>query len=222
MMVYVDTRAGMAEDGWSAAWTFELAHWGACGQGPDDAAAVADLAARCGLAAGELDVVERVDRAETGDETVFDRDRAPASEAERAATLAILGGARARTLALVRSAPAAVLAYQDPARTLPTYASWHTVGQLAMHLADTESRYYLPLLGLPTRPRAGDLVTELEESGVHVRREVARMAPDLTATWDEHGSWTSVKVLRRLAWHEHGELDVLNRLVQQATADNRR
>lgn len=219
MRAYLDVRAGMAEDGWSAAWTFDLAHWGTCGQGPDDDAALADLAARCGTAAGALDVVERVDRAETGDETVFDRDRAPASEAERAATLAVLRGARARTLELVRAAPPAVLAYRDPDRTLPAYASWHTVGQLAMHVADTESRYYLPLLGLPVRDRADDLVTELEESGAHVLREVARMAPDLATTSARHGSWTSVKVLRRLAWHERGELDVLARLVDRASTD---
>ncbi|WP_285102421.1 hypothetical protein [Promicromonospora sp. MEB111] len=41
-------------------------------------------------------------------------------------------------------------------------------------------------------------------------------APDLSRVWPEHGSWTSVKVLRRLAWHERGELDVLAGLVDQA------
>ena len=90
------------------------------------------------------------------------------------------------------------------------------MGQLALHIADTESRYYLPVLGLPARPRADGLVTELEESGAHVRRVVSGMAPDLASASDDHGSWTSVKVLRRLAWHERGELDVLARLVGQA------
>ncbi|WP_454857037.1 hypothetical protein [Promicromonospora soli] len=225
MRAYVDQRAGMAEDGWSAAWTFDLEHWGTCGQGPDDDAALADLAARCGLGAealdaGTLQVAERVDRAKTGDETVFDRDRAPATEAEREATLAILEVMRVRTLELVRGAPPSVLAYRDPHRVLPVYAWWHTVGQLALHIADTESRYYLPLLGLPARERASDLVTELEESGAHVRRVVSRMAPDLAATSDRDGSWTSVKVLRRLAWHERGELEVLARLVEEAAVEN--
>ncbi|MFD6448681.1 hypothetical protein ACFWEJ_26505 [Promicromonospora sp. NPDC060204] len=219
MRAYVDTRAGMAEDGWSAAWTFDLTHWGTCGQGPDDAAALADLAERCGLGAGAaeaIDVVERVVRAESGDETVFERDLAPASDAERGATLAVLARTRARTLDLVRAAPPGVLAYRDPGRRLPAYASWHTVEQLAFHIADTESRYYLPLLGLPARERADDVVTELEESGAHVRRVVSTMAPDLSRVWPDHGSWTSVKVLRRLAWHERGELDVLAGLVDQA------
>jgi hypothetical protein len=223
MRAYVDQRAGMAAEGWSAAWTFDLDHWGTCGQGPDDAAALADLAARCGLGAnaidaGALQVAERVDGVTSGAETVFARDRVPASEAEREATLAILERSRARTLDLVRAAPPSVRAYRDPERTLPPFAWWHTVGQVALHIADTESRYYLPLLGLPARDRAGDLVTELEESGAHVRRVVSRMAPDLATTSDRHGSWTSVKVLRRLAWHEPGELEVLARLVARAAA----
>lgn len=223
MRAYVDQRAGMAQDGWSAAWSFDLEHWGACGQGPDDARALAALAARCGLGAHDpggavLDVAERVDRAASGDETVFLRDQLPASEPEREATLAILERARAETLELVRAAPPAVLSYRDPDRTLPPHAWWHTVGQLALHIADTESRLYLPALGLPARDRASDLVTELEESGAHVRRVVSRMAPDL-ATSDRHGSWTSVKVLRRLAWHERAELEVLASLVAAATAD---
>ncbi|MDR7385381.1 DinB family protein [Promicromonospora iranensis] len=224
MKAYVDQRAGMAADGWSAAWTFDLEHWGTCGQGPDDAAALADLGTRCGLGAtaagdGALQVVERVDRPASGDETVFARDRVPASEAERAVTLEILERARARTLELVRGAPPSVLAYRDPDRTLPPYAWWHTVGQVALHIADIESRYYLPLLGLPARERAGDLVTELEQSGAHVRRVVSQMALDLAATSDRRGSWTSVKALRRLAWHERGELEVLVRLVEQAAVE---
>lgn len=221
MRAYVDRRAGMAAEDWSAAWTFDLEHWGTCGQGPDEEAALADLAARCDLGAhapgaAVLEVVERVGRAASGDETVFRRDRLPASEAEREETLAILERARARTLELVRAAPPTVLAYRDPDRVLPPYAWWHTVGQIALHIADTESRYYLPQLGLPARERASDLVTELEESGAHVRRVVSRMEPDLAATSDRHGSWTSVKVLRRLAWHERAELDVLTGLVEQA------
>ncbi|MBO0610785.1 hypothetical protein [Myceligenerans salitolerans] len=221
MRVYLDQHAGMAEDGWSAAWTFDLPYWGTCGQGPDDDAALADLAARCGLEAGSVgagafEIAERVDRATTGDETVFDRDRVPASEAERTATLRILERARARTSELIRTASSHVMEYRDPGRVLPAYASWHTVAQLAWHIADTESRYYLPLLDLPSRPRAADLVTELEESGAHVRRVVSRMRPDLAVESDAHGAWTSVKVMRRLAWHEPGELHVLAGLIERA------
>lgn len=213
MRAYVDTGAGMAEDGWSAAWTFDLDRWGSCGQGPDDAAALADLARRCGLRPGDLDVVERVTRAATGDETAFARDREPATAAERETTLAILSVVRERTLDLVRGSSDADLDRRDPARRLPSYASWYTARELAWHIADTESRYYLPVLGLGARPRAGDLVTELVESAAHVRATVAAMPPGLRTVSDRHGEWTTVKVLRRLAWHERGELAVLERLL---------
>ena len=213
MQVYLDIGAGMAEDGWDAAWTFDLGAWGACGQGPDRSAALADLARRCDVDTSRLEVVESVTRPRTGDETAFARDLVPASDAERAATLDALARARSRTLELVRAASDAALDRRDPDRRLPEYASWYTPRQLAWHVADTESRYYLPVLGLPTRPRAQDLVTELEESAAHVRQAVVTMAPDLRTDDPRHGAWTSTKVLRRLAWHEAGELAVLERLL---------
>jgi hypothetical protein len=43
--VYVESDAGMAEDHFSAAWTFDLDLWGLCGQGPDERTALASLAA---------------------------------------------------------------------------------------------------------------------------------------------------------------------------------
>jgi hypothetical protein len=39
---------------------------------------------------------------------------------------------------------------------------------MSWHLADTESRYYLPMLGLVSRPRAADLITELNASAAYV------------------------------------------------------
>jgi hypothetical protein len=211
--VYLDAGAGMAEDGWDAAWTFDLEHWGKCGQGPDRDAAVEDLARRCGVAVDRLELEEVVTRPRSGDETVFARDLVPASDAERAATLGILARARSRTVALVSGASDAALDRRDPKRRLPAYASWYTPRELAWHVADTESRYYLPVLGLPSRPRATDLLTELEESAAHVRRVVGAMAPDLRTDDPDHGAWSSTKVLRRLAWHERGELAVLERLL---------
>jgi len=69
------------------------------------------------------------------------------------------------------------------------------------------------------RDRASDLVTELEESAAHVRRVVSQMALHLESSSDRNGSWTSTKVLRRLAWHERGELEVLDRLVAHAPVE---
>ena len=76
---------------------------------------------------------------------------------------------------------------------------------MAWHLADTESRYYLPSLGLPARPRLPDLLDELAASAEHVRRTLLTAPPDLLRT-DRGETWTTTRLLRRLAWHEPAEL----------------
>lgn len=152
MLAYVENGVAMAFDRGSAAWTFELDWWGVCGQGPDEVAALADLRRRVGE---EVVVAERID----GDELVFARDQVPCTEAERQRTLEILADTRASTSTLLRSCTDAVLDWDDPERELPTYARWRTVRQLAWHLADTESRYYLPSTGLGYREPLPDSST---------------------------------------------------------------
>jgi hypothetical protein len=85
---------------------------------------------------------------------------------------------------------------------------------MAWHLADTESRYYLPSLGLPARPRLPDLLDELVASGEHMRETIRVLPPDLTRT--ERGEvWTTTKLLRRLAWHEPAELTTMHTLANR-------
>ena len=95
----------------------------------------------------------------------------------------------------------------DPDRTLPGFAHWRTLRQMAWHLADTESRYYLPAVGLPWRMPASDLLQELVESGDHVRRQLAKVPGHLVVEGGE--VWTTVKLMRRLAWHERSELETM-------------
>jgi DinB superfamily len=134
---------------------------------------------------------------------------------ERAQTLAILRAARQQTLALVSACPDAVLDWDDPQRVLPPWASWRTLRQMAWHVADTESRYYLPRLGLPSRPRDADLLGELQRSAAPVQAAVRSVAPALLRRSDGE-VWTTTKLLRRLAWHERGELVVMRRLAERA------
>ena len=82
---------------------------------------------------------------------------------------------------------------------------------MAWHLADTESRYYLPSLGLPSRPRLPDLPDELAASAAHVRRTLLAAPPDLIRT-DAGETLTTTKLLRRLAWHEPAELVTMRAL----------
>lgn len=209
---YVENDAGMAQDHASAAWSFDLDHWGRCGQGGDEPSALLDLQRTLGAQA-ELVVAERV----TGDEHAFDRDRQPCTDLERQATMAILREVRPQTIDLLRSCSETELDRDDRERILPSYARWRTLRQMGWHIADTESRYYLPSLGLAARHRAGDLVEELELSAQHVLEAVKVMPADLVVE-GAHGTWTSVKVLRRLAWHERGELAAMRSMLAKERA----
>lgn len=214
LSAYVEVGVGAHVDNAAVAWTFDLDLWGTCGQGLQEASAVQALARAAGHARGAAQqptVVERIH----GDEQAFRRDHQPATPSERAHTLGILGAAREHTLALIAACSDAVLDWDDPERVLPPWATWRTLRQMAWHVADTESRYYLPALGLPARPREGDLLTELQRSAEHVRMAVTNVAPALVRRSGGE-VWTTTKLLRRLAWHERGELVVMQRLAEQA------
>jgi hypothetical protein len=211
---YLEIGVGAHVDDAVVAWAFDLDLWGTCGQGLQEAAAVAELAHAAARARGSAQhavVVERIH----GDEQAFQRDHQPATASERAQTLGILSAARQQTLALVSACPDPVLDWDDPQRVLPPWAWWRTLRQLAWHVADTESRYYLPRLGLAGRPREADLLVELQRSAAHVQAAVSSVAPALLRRSDSE-VWTTTKLLRRLAWHERGELVVMRRLAEQA------
>ncbi len=207
--VYVELDVGMASEHGAAAWTFEPDLWGRCGQGVDEPAALAALVDELTQPV-HLMVTERI----TGDERAFRRDHRPATAAERAATLEALAAARRETMALVAGSPPEVLDFDDPGRTLPAWASWRTLRQMAWHAADTESRYYLPRLGLPARPPEADLMAELAASARHVREAVGGLPADLVRAHGDE-TWTTTKVLRRLAWHERSELRVMRELARR-------
>ena len=198
---YVEIGVAMATDSGVAAWSYAPDLWGRCGQGPDEATALAALTDRPTV------VVERV----VGDEQAFNADLRPATSAQRDGTLTILARARAETIALIAGTPDEVLDRDDPGRVLPPFASWRTLRQMAWHLADTESRYYLPSLGRPGRPRRPDLLGELAASAEYVRRTLLTVPPDLHRT-DSGETWTTTKLLRRLAWHEPSELITMHLL----------
>jgi len=200
---YVESGVSMAYDVGSAAWVFDVDVWGTCGQGTDEGAALRHLSRLLGRSA-RIQVVELI----RGDEQAFERDRVPCLDSELERTLAILRRARAQTVELLRSVPPAELDSDSLQRELPAFARWRTLRQMAWHIVDTESRYYLPAAGLAAKPPHNDLFTELAESAAHVREQLRAMPADLHV--EQHGEvWTAVKLLRRLAWHERGELAVM-------------
>jgi hypothetical protein len=211
MRVHVETGAGLHRHGAAGAWTFDLPYWGLVGLGNDEASALVALEVATGHPVETLSVVERVH----GNERAFARDREPATADEFAMTQCLLDAARDETIRLTSAASPAELDWRDPARRLPDWARWHTAHQLAWHIADVESRYYLTGLGLPARPRASEVVTELRKSHQHVQATLRDLPADRVNHHDGT-EWTTVKVLRRLAWHEIGELVVLRRLLARA------
>jgi hypothetical protein len=122
--------------------------------------------------------------------------------------------ARAGTRALLDACGACgseLLDFDNPVRVLPSWARWRTLPAMFWHVVDTECRYYFPGLGRPDRPRAEDLDTELDACAAHVRATVIGMPDDLLHHHRDE-EWTSTKVLRRLAWHERGELTAMRDL----------
>jgi hypothetical protein len=211
---YVEVGVGAHVDNAVVAWAFDLDLWGTCGQGLQEASAVQALqqtAARARGVGQQVAVVERI----YGDEQAFGRDHQPTTGSERAQTLAVLSAVREQTLALITACPDPVLDWDDPRRVLPPWATWRTLRQLAWHVADTESRYYLPRLGLAGRPREAELLVELRRSATHVQAAVWGVAPALVRRSGGE-VWTTTKLLRRLAWHERGELVVMRRLAERA------
>ena len=104
-------------------------------------------------------VAERTFAPRTGFESAFQRDRRPCTAAERQATRDILASVRSELIALVSELSDPLLDWEDPERVLPSYASWRSVRQLAWHVVDTESRYYLPCTGLGYREPTESLST---------------------------------------------------------------
>jgi hypothetical protein len=206
VLTYVETDVAMADDHMTAAWVFDVDLWGRCGQGHDEDGALRALIAAIGGPVRPI-VVERIH----GDEQAFQRDFQPATDAERGATSAVLAAVRRETIALVTASPPEVLDFDDPTRTLPSWATWRTLRQMAWHVVDTESRYYLPSLGLPSRAAEPDLVAELNDSTAHVQAVVSTV-PAALVNRGGGEVWTTTKVLRRLAWHERSELDTMRRL----------
>ena len=142
--IYVESGVGAHIDNAAVAWLFAPDYWGRCGQGYDEASALL--------------------RSQRSSASACQRDREPATATEVTRTLEILHHVRGQTLELIASASMAELDWDDPEKVLPSWARWRTLRQMAWHIADTESRYYLPQLGLPALPRGTDLLDELQRS----------------------------------------------------------
>lgn len=223
--VCVESGVGAHVDDATLAWAHDVRWWGLCGQGVDEGTAMVDLTGRAAdsyarflsrhsLPFPPLDHSEIVERIH-GDEQAFARDRQPATDAELEATTTILDRARRDLSDLVHDCSDAELDFDDPQRELPAWATWRTLRQMAWHVVDTESRYYLAVLGFDPTKRAANLPEELQRSHEHVLTVLRSIDPGHRVRRGEQ-RWTTRKVLRRLAWHERAELDAMYQLRERA------
>jgi hypothetical protein len=173
--------------------------------------------------------VERL--ASAPDEYAFTFDRMSATEVERERTVEILDWAHHDLLELIRSASDLELDHADPERRLPTWAWWTTPRLIAWHIAITESRYYLPRIGLShlsgvegpgerSTPTKSELIDLLDASHAHVRSAVVSLPLDAAQELPGGEAWTSRKLLRRLAWHERDETRVVRQLIDTARSSD--
>jgi hypothetical protein len=223
--VCLESGVGAHVDDATLAWVYDHRWWGLCGQGTDEASALEDLTARAypsyasfleryGELARPLESFEVVERMH-GDERAFLRDHQPATDADLDRTVVLLDRARDELLALIEGCTEEELDWDDPERQLPSWARWRTLRQMARHIADTESRYYLAALGVAPPGRCEDLQEELRRSRQHVHRTLPQLERDRVVTTGQE-CWTTRKVLRRLAWHERSELDAMIELWEKA------
>jgi len=144
-----------------------------------------------------------------GNEVLFGTDRDPATPAEIDSTLRLLACSRADLLGSLEALPRDAFDWDPPYAHFEAWASWRTIRQILAHIANTETRYYLPTIGHETRlaPASGEgdwrayLAAHRAETSACL--ELLRDSPDLLRLREEpDDQWSVRKVLRRLVWHE--------------------
>lgn len=201
---FVENGVGLRYDAGSAVWSFDHDLWGSVVQGESESQALA----RFRELYGPFTVAERIE----GDEKSFAQDRLPATIQQRLWTRTILLAQHNRAIRLLHTIPAQALDFDDPNQQIASYATWRTPRLVFWHIADTESRYYIPRCGLPDRDRLPDLEQELVASHAYAMNVIDSIDAEVDAVTG-HEEWTSVKLLRRLAYHERVELDIIEAMV---------
>jgi hypothetical protein len=144
-----------------------------------------------------------------GDEVLFVADRAPAPPELVDLALRLLDATRADLLGAVEPLPPALLDRDPPYRRFASWATWRTIREVLLHVANTETHYYLPFLGYRSAgapaSAGGDWRVPLARSRAETTaflRELRGAADLARVTSGPRGDWSARKVLRRLVRHE--------------------
>jgi len=172
----------------------------------------------------KVGVVERV----AGNETLFGWDYRPATPSFIDETIALLDATRSELLEVVTELPDGIFDWDPPYRHFPSWARWRTIRQILAHIANTETHYYLPNIGIqptisPTldedAPWQKDLIQHREETLEALRN--LKKARDLSRIrFDDNGAWSVRKVLRRLVWHERLHTKSISRIIKTYQAQH--
>jgi len=153
----------------------------------------------------QVEVVERV----AGNEILFSSDYQPATCSLIDETVALLDATRSDLLEAIRGLPDRVLDWNPPYRRFRSWARWRTVRQILTHIANTETHYYLPNIGLRTEIAPAREEGNWDDQLVIHRERTLETLNALQASHDlarvqfhDEGAWSVGKVLRRLVWHE--------------------
>jgi hypothetical protein len=180
---------------------------------------------RHGLPAPELpagiEVVQRV----AGNEVLFDADIAAAPPDMVTETIDLMHAARSDLLATVESLPDVVLDWEPPYRAFAPWADWRTIRQILVHIAQTETRYYLTSIGhepgMTCEGGGGDWRPFLSEERAAALAflEDLKSAPDRARVRPRgEEQWSVRKVLRRLIRHELLHWKSIKRIVGEFEA----
>jgi hypothetical protein len=218
------------ETGWSA-WCLDLlgfATWaptetGVLARVPAKLDEHQEWLARHGVPTADVDRAVRVVERVHGDEVLFSRDAEPCEVDEIDLAIRLLTASREDLIETVSSLPPDALDWEPPYRSFAAWATWKTVRATLAHIANTETRYYLPSVGheprLPPAPVDGGwrefLPEHREEAtrflrGMHDAADRARVSQD--------GDWSLRKVLRRLVRHELLHWKSIRRIAGEYTA----
>ena len=165
----------------------------------------------------QVEVVERV----TGNEILFSSDYQAATPQFVDETIALLDATRTELLEAISEVTDDVLDWDPPYRHFPSWAHWHTIRQILVHIANTETHYYLPCINIAT-----DIAPASEHAPWQAylarHREVAVEALHILKTshdlarirFYDDGAWSVRKALRRLVWHERLHTKSIRRIIK--------
>ncbi len=164
------------------------------------------LPCRVGSEPSEVEVAGRV----SGNEILFDWDYQPVSPSLIDETIELLHATRTDLLRLVAELPENVLDWNPPYHRFSSWANWRTIREILVHIANVETHYYLPNIGI--RPTISPADSEVPWEHILLRHRTVtiealqklKAEQDFSRVhfFDVHGGWSLGKVLRRLIWHE--------------------